>query len=1615
MPHFSVKRFIFLFLLVVALALPSLAQITPLDKDGSLYMVQQNGTASQIYKLDRSTQPYTLTPYTSTVSGSQVLNALGYNRSDGYMYVLGYPVSTTAGLYRIGKAATGAATPGAIQSLGPISGLTSGSFNSGDISSDGFFYFTSSSSVTSTTSTLRRINLNSTPYTATTVTLSQPIYCGDMAFGPNGILYAVGQDGAYMYEISVSSSSSSAGVNRRTLSGAPSGLTIGTTYFDGANGFYGYSNAGNFYSIDIGSGFIQQVSTSPSTSQSDGASVTDTPQMLDVIKSAAALNQINARTFEIPYAIGVKNTGVVTAPNVQLNDNLRLAFSSGTPAIEVVGAPKLSVSSSAGITPTLNQNFNGDTDTKLLAGTDDFAPGASATIAFTLRLTYPTIADVPAATQSNTAYVSSVAGTTYTNPGYTYSSGVAIPPVNALTGEASSPGTTFPSPANSDTPGGTGTTLPPIALSGRVYDDVNYSGGAGRAFDSTKGMAGVTGARVEIYNASGAFVGATTSAGDGTWSFAVSATGTYYARVVNSSVVSSRSSSGGTVLGVQTFRTQNGTAVTNEIGGRVPSATGAPAGSSATTLNTTTFDLSGDISGPAQSVTPIVVTSTTDRSDFDFGFNFDTIVNTNDSGQGSLRQFVLNANALTNTGLAQQGLTAGTETSIFMIPAGALTSGVAKIALASTIQIVGANAGLTSIDGTTQTTNIGDTNAGTFGTGGTVGVDKIALPTLPRPEIEINGPRTVAIGLDIEAASALVKGVAMWGFGASGDSTGFATIGVGQSATGFVGPTITQVLLGASAVAGTGGALVSPNNFGSGDLVRASGVTGGNVSNSIIAFGGGKGIALGGGANGWTIQGNEIHDNSRNSASWDGLDAQVANTQVLENLAYNNGGVGLDSFSASGGATWRNNTSLNNGQLCTPTSGESAGIRVFGTNNTIDRNIVASNYGPAILIQATATARITRNSIYSNGEVTSRSSTTLSGQIGIDLLQSGQDGSHGTSPFVSPNDAGDGDAGGSGLLNFPIITSASIAGGNLTLEGFAPATSTVEVFIAAPDASGFGEGRTYAFSFTEGSSSDTDTTTGAYNAATLQALGYSASVAGLAGSETSANRFRVVVPVGTITSSSLLTATATTANNTSEFSPVLAQSQTSAASILGLVYLDLNADGKRDPGEGGANLSGFFIKIVPQSATSATSAVAVNSDGTYSFPNVSPGTYSLVLDNNDTLADIAPTVPAGFSATESPNGTRAGVVVVSTAIPAQNFGLYAGYSLSGRVFEDNGLGGGTPNDAIQNGSEAGIAGVSLQLKSGATVIANATTGPDGTYSFSVPASYSGQTLSVVEQNATGYVSSGASVGNTGGTYNRSTDTISFPFNTTNGTLTGANFADVRGATLENDGQKVGTRGGSVVYPHVFTANTVGSVSFSVTQLATPATGWSVALYNDLNGNGALDGGEPQILSSSPPIATTASGKINLLIINYVPQNAPDGSQDKITLSATFVPASGGANPSLGTQTLSRGDLTTVGPQSGLSLSKAVDKTTAKSGDLITYTVTYANTGNAPISALVINDSTPAFTTFSSATFSAPLPATLTSCTVAAPSVGNSGAISWTFAGTLAQGASGTVTFVVKVN
>jgi uncharacterized repeat protein (TIGR01451 family) len=200
------------------------------------------------------------------------------------------------------------------------------------------------------------------------------------------------------------------------------------------------------------------------------------------------------------------------------------------------------------------------------------------------------------------------------------------------------------------------------------------------------------------------------------------------------------------------------------------------------------------------------------------------------------------------------------------------------------------------------------------------------------------------------------------------------------------------------------------------------------------------------------------------------------------------------------------------------------------------------------------------------------------------------------------------------------------------------------------------------------------------------------------------------------------------------------------------------------------------------------------------------------------------------------------------------------------------------------------------------------------------------------------------------------------------------------------------------------------VSFGGVEAPSPAIpGWSLQLFRDLNCNGVVDAGETALAA---PLVVSAGQTVCLIAREASPPGAPAGASATATLSASFTYT--GASPALGGSN-SLSDVTTVVTAgTGLTIVKSVDKATAKSGDLLTYTILYTNLGAQPVSAIAIDDATPAYTTFASAACGA-LGAGLTACNLtASPPVGGSGAVHWAFTGSLAPGASGSVSFAVRV-
>lgn len=480
-------------------------------------------------------------------------------------------------------------------------------------------------------------------------------------------------------------------------------------------------------------------------------------------------------------------------------------------------------------------------------------------------------------------------------------------------------------------------------------------------------------------------------------------------------------------------------------------------------------------------------------------------------------------------------------------------------------------------------------------------------------------------------------------------------------------------------------------------------------------------------------------------------------------------------------------------------------------------------------------------------------------------------------------------------------------------------------------------------------------------------------------------------------------------------------SSAAATQINGSVYLDANHNGNLDGTETGAGVSGLYVKLVSASGSSCTgsalaAAPVTAATGAYSLTNVAQGSYCLVLDSNNTSADIAPAVPVGFIPTQNPSLIIR--LAVGGAPPApQNFGLYKGAVLSGFVFGDTGAGAGTANNGIKDGGEAGLAGVTVNALQGASLVTSTSTAGDGNYTLWLPSGTGA--VSITPAAPAAFVATGGSPGTTAGVYTRPNVNSVTPV--AGQSYSGVNFGLVPSNTLSPNGAQTASPGTSLVYVHSYQAATGGQVTFSLASAANPASpAWSQVLYLDSNCNASLGSSETPITA---PINVSAGQILCLIVKQQVPAGAPTGGQNIVTLNAAF--SFTGATPALNS-TLLATDTTTVGQPGGLTLGKLVSNVTqggaatlsvtAKAGDTVQYTLTAVNNGSQPISAMAINDATPAYTTFLSATCPGALPAGMTACSVSTqPAIGTQGALQWSFTGLLTPGVQVGVTYLVKVN
>ena len=335
----------------------------------------------------------------------------------------------------------------------------------------------------------------------------------------------------------------------------------------------------------------------------------------------------------------------------------------------------------------------------------------------------------------------------------------------------------------------------------------------------------------------------------------------------------------------------------------------------------------------------------------------------------------------------------------------------------------------------------------------------------------------------------------------------------------------------------------------------------------------------------------------------------------------------------------------------------------------------------------------------------------------------------------------------------------------------------------------------------------------------------------------------------------------------------------------------------------------------------------------------------------DTYARFRLTTDASVNAT-TPAGEASDGEVEDYALTID----VGGFKVSGRVFDDSNV------DGINNTGESGISSLPIVLFDMAnTTCISTRTDADGYYEFFpvIPGNY--QLYEASRETVPTPQNCGVANTKDPAGYRSTTDNVLAAFNVVAADVTDKDFGDVKLPAFMPDHSGTVLPGNVVFYTHTFTPKSNGSVNLAVTSSNSTTTGWSMALYQDSNCNGLLDGVEGNTVASSN-LATTANTKICLINKVYAPTNASGGETYTNVITAVF---DFNGNSLAGNTTLKVTDHTKAAANddqgvSRLELRKTVENITqsipetatqnqAKPGDVLKYRIYYSNSGTSFIS------------------------------------------------------------------
>lgn len=1099
-------------------------------------------------------------------------------------------------------------------------------------------------------------------------------------------------------------------------------------------------------------------------------------------------------------------------------------------------------------------------------------------------------------------------------------------------------------------------------------------------------------------------------------------------------------------------------------------------------------------------------------SGVDFGFSFNVVSNVNDSGQGSLRQFITNANTINSINSSR------------FVPAVAMNqSNWWRITTASALPVItGSNV---TIDGTafsnTNGVTVLNTNSGSIA-GATVGTQRYAIANFALPELEIvsstmaNTPiiqstspsltiSNVGINTSNNSSSYYIQY-------SSGSALGMSNVVAGYSMTGAPYGTYPAAAFNVSSVGGTG--VISHSLFmgGGNNSVFSNTVSAvpgnwsvlGSMFDGINVMGTSSGIVFkdnyirtGLSLNG-SVGNHQVTNNSLDSTGVSGQRIAIgssSNNTIRNNIITNSAGsaglgistgrANLISHNQFGGNNG-NGIDLGNNGVSINTNGCVAS-GTGGANDNLARpvieNVVLTDDG--LYLQGTVCAANTFNIEFyqasaSNGDTGSDNKSagegtrylgTLTSQVGgifvgiLDVTGISVDASSITAIAIGTsgatlNDTSEFSANvyvnGMNFGSVPDTYKTLLASGGaqhyitngLSIGDYSPDSTDGSPVVPPANALG-GDGIALPFPPLNAGTNSYSVVVKAYNLTDKPATLVGWIDFNRNGIFDVTEGVSITVPTGSNNTAFTLTwnnvLSLLNPNIALRNGPTYARFRLSnlvglttatpaglimsgevedyggsgvivigSSGISGTVFSDINLNGILDSGEVGTGLT-LYAKLINASngvcAGNALQAIAITATtGAYILSGVSSGSYCVIISNDNVLTNVTPYTPPGWAYTLNSPGQLLITVTTGVNQPNQNFGLSNARVLSGIVFDDTGAGGGTAYNGVQDGTEAGLANTSVQLSYGSPVN-TVTVQTNGRGQFHIAVPVSSGLVNVSLSALSGYVN--VSKGVNGFTdiaaanlYNQIT--LDAATVTTAGSIRLGLAGVVR--FLPDTAQSSGP-GSIVFHAHTLTANSPGTVSFSYQNQVASGNNpnWHSVLFSDANCNGVIDSTDVAITVSIPLVKGSRQCVISKIAI---PSTALPGDDYTQSLVANFNYGTTGVSSILTVH-----ETTTLGDARSLQLLKTVNKTTAFPGDTLTYTIYYKSLEVKPITQLVIDDSTAAYSTYvaNSAQCVAPIPTGVTCVVTAQPTANGTGAIVWTLNGNILSGVQGAVTYQIKVS